>query len=104
MSKKVRVTEALRKEIRRRIAELTPHYQWYTIPRDERESVECAYIRIDKVHDVAETFSDDTVTAMIYEKARIQELMAVRTVEWLDANKLWCYATLHPEPEEDETK
>lgn len=98
MSKKVAITEKMRKELRKRIEELTPKYKWYTIARDERESVEWAFLRvgevhsshdIHEVHDVAEVFSDDGVTSLIYEKSRGNQLMAERTIAWLKENELW---------------
>lgn len=100
MSKKVAVTEKMRKELRKRIAELTPYCTWYVIARDERESVEWAYIRIDK-DDKAETFSDDGVSSMIYERSMGRKLIAERTIEWLEENDLWMGARF-TSPEEEE--
>lgn len=105
MAKKVTITEKMRKELRKRIEELTPKYKWYTIARDERESVEWAFLRIDRVHDVAEVFSDDGVTSLIYSTSRGNQLMAERTIAWLKENELWVGAKLNvdalPENGED---
>lgn len=103
MSKKVKVTEKLRKEIRYRIAALTPDCTWYILARDERESVELAFLRVDK-DDKAEVFSDDTVTAMIYTTSRGRQLVAERDIEWLNDNDLWVGAkfTVREEEEEEE--
>lgn len=101
MSRKVAVTEKLRKEIRAHIAELTPTCSWYTIPRDERESVKQAYLRIDK-EGKAERFSDDGVTSMIYEKSRGRQLLAERAIKWLEENDLWIGTRLYDAESEAE--
>jgi len=95
MTKKVAITEKLRKELRIRIMELTPGYRWHVIARDERESVEQAFLRIDNVHDVAEVFSDDYVTSQIYERSVGKQLIAERTIKWLEDHKLWTGAKFH---------
>jgi len=95
MTKKIVITEKLRKELRIRIMELTPGHRWHVIARDERESVELAYLRIDNVHDVAEVFSDDYVTSQIYERSVGRQLIAQRTIEWLDEHEFWTGTKLH---------
>ena len=101
MSKRVVVTEKLRKEIRIKIAELTPGYRWHVIARNERTSVEQAFLRIDK-DDKAEVFSDDAVTREMYSLSVGRKLMADRTVEWLNENNLWTGSKFHKVEEEEE--
>lgn len=93
--------EELRKELRGRIADLTPGYRWHVIARDERESVELAFLRIDAVHDVAEVFSDDAITSMLYSLSVGRQLEAERTIAWLELRNLWTGGKLHF-PDEDE--
>lgn len=106
MAKNVAITERMRKEIRRSIAELTPNYKWYLIAKDTRESVELAYISVHKENSTAEIFSDDGVTSTIYSVSRGNQLSAERTIKWLEENNLWIGAKLNvealPEKEEQE--
>lgn len=102
MAKRVAVTEKMRKELSKRIAELTPYCRWHVIARDERKSVEWAFLRIDK-DDKAEVFSDDGVSGMIYEHSIGRKLIAERTIQWLEENNLWMGARFTlPEEEEEE--
>ena len=100
---KAAVTEKMRRELREKIAELTPHCTWYIIARDGRESIEWAYIRIDE-NEKAETFSDDGVSSLIYQLSRGRQLIAERTIKWLEENDLWMGArlTLPEEKEQDQ--
>ncbi len=100
MSKRVAVTEKLRKEIRNRIAGLTPNCRWHVIARDERGSVEHAYLRIDK-DNKAESFSDDAVTSMIYDLTVRRQMLATRTLEWLAESDLWTGMKFYKTEEEN---
>jgi len=104
MVKKVAITEKMRKELRKRIEELTPKYKWYTIARDERESVKRAYLRVDKVHSVAAVFSDNGVTSLIYSTSRGNQLMAERTIKWMEENNLWMGGKINFEALPDEAE
>lgn len=85
---KTKVTEKLREKIRDRVMELTPGYRWHVIALRERESVEKAYLRIDK-DGHAEVYSDDAVTMIIYGKSRGRQLTAERDIQWLKDNDLF---------------
>lgn len=98
MSRKVTVTEKLRKEIRKRITELTPDCKWYLIARSERVSMEQAYLRVDK-EGKAQELTDDGVTSLIYEMSVGRQLLAERTVKWLEENELWVGAKFGLEEE-----
>lgn len=86
---KVIVTEQLRKELRDRLVNLTPGTRWHIIARCERESVEMAFLSIDEDSKVAEVHSDNGVTKMIYEISRGRQLLAEKTIEWLERKDLW---------------
>lgn len=102
VERQVAVTERMRKEIRDRMAELTPEYKWYIIARSERESVEWAYIRIDSRDNQAEIFSDDGISSQMYQICRGRQLIAERTIKWLEENNLWIGARITL-PEEEQT-
>lgn len=94
MAKRIVVTEKLRKELRDRVAELTPGTRWHVIARCERESVEMAFLSIDK-DCKAEVHSDDAVTRMIYDISSGRQLSAEKTIEWLEKKNLWSGTKLH---------
>jgi hypothetical protein len=100
MTKKVTVTEKLRKEIRAKIADLEPDCKWYLIPRDQREEgIEWAYLRVNE-EGKAESYSDDGVTSHIYQKCMGMKAIAERNIEWLESENLWMGARFMPVTEE----
>lgn len=95
---KVVVTEKLRKEIRDRLVNLTPGTRWYVIARCERESVEMAFLAVDEDSKIAEVHSDNSVTRTIYELSRSRQLLAEKTIKWLEKKDLWPGAELKELP------
>lgn len=101
MAKKV--SEKRRKEIRRRLNGLAGVLQkrWYIIARDERESVEQAFICIDK-DDHAEIVSDDGATYILYDICSRMRIIAEEHIEWLNKEGLFIGSKFTLTPEEDE--
>ena len=62
------VTEETRELIKAKIAEFEPDWMWNLIPREERESLEQAYLRTDDNQE-SEVLSDNKVMDMIRYRA-----------------------------------
>ena len=112
MAKKV--SEKVRKEILRRLAGLKSfsrllQSRWYIIARDERESVEMAFLRIvKKVREgdvtTANEVSDDGATYELYNLCTRMRSVSNENIKWLKKNGLFMGSKFHLTPEEEKRK